>query len=129
MPDAIDRSDLMAEDRTPAMPTPADSPPLPPDAEISRRDAHEHGMDREGAVSPEQDAAEVVRRFAAMLDQMRPSCEMGGHLVCRLARLTVRVERCSDQELEAIASRAAYAEAGFDEVDHAIASIAKEPAT
>ena len=69
-----------------------------------------------------------------MLEEMRPSSEMGRYLVSRLARLTVRVERCSGQELAAIAYRAAHAEAEFDEariaeVNHTLAYIAREPAT
>src|SRR5947209_9415400 len=100
---------------------------------ISRRNSLKHGMTAE-VVLPEQDAAEVARRSAAMIAEMRPSCEMGEYLVRRLARLTVRVERCADQELEAIAYRAAHAEAEFDEariasVDDTIGFIAREPAT
>jgi hypothetical protein len=101
---------------------------------ISRRNALKHGMAGEGVVVPEGDAAEVARRSAAMLDEMRPSCEMGRYLVKRLARLTVRVERCSSHELAAIEYRAAHAEAEFDEariaeVDDTLAYIAREPAT
>ena len=100
---------------------------------ISRRNALKHGMASE-VVLPEEDAAEVERRSGAMLEEMRPGCEMGRYLVRRLARLTVRVERCSSQELEAIAYRAAHAEAEFDEariarVDFLISMLAKEPAT
>jgi hypothetical protein len=99
----------------------------------SRRNALKHGMAVD-IVTPEADAAEVGRRSAAMLDEMRPSGEMGRYLVHRLARLTVRVERCSSQELTAIEYRAAHAEAEFDEariaeVDHTLSYIAKEPAT
>ena len=91
-------------------------------------------MAGEGVVVPEGDAAEVDRRSAAMLDEMRPSGEMGRYLVKRLARLTVRVERCSDQELAAIEYRANHARAAFDEariaeVDDTLAYIAREPAT
>src|SRR5258707_9808667 len=101
---------------------------------ISRRNALKHGMAGEGVVLPEGDAAEVARRSAAMLEEMRPSGEMGRYLVNRLARLTVRVERCSSQELAAIAYRADHAQAAFDEVriaevDETLACIAREPAT
>jgi hypothetical protein len=101
---------------------------------ISRRNAYKHGMAGDGVVLPEGDAAEVARRSSAMLDEFRPICEMGRYLVGRLARLTVRVERCSSQELAAIEYRATHAEAEFDEariaeVDHTISYIAKEPAT
>src|SRR3954471_19905047 len=78
---------------------------------ISRRNACKHGMAGDGVVLPEGDAAEVDRRSTAMLDEMRPSCEMGRYLVRRLARLTVRVERCAARELAANESRAAHAEA------------------
>jgi hypothetical protein len=101
---------------------------------ISRRNALKHGMAGEGVVLPEGDAAEVARRSAAMLEEMRPSGEMGRYLVRRLARLTVRVERCSSHELAAIEFRAAHAQAEFDEariaeVDDTLAYIAREPAT
>src|SRR5436305_7049075 len=101
---------------------------------ISRRNALKHGMAGEGVVVPEGDAAEVERRSAAMLDEMRPSSEMGRYLVKRLARLTVRVERCSAQELAALEYRANHARAAFDEariaeVDDTMAYIAREPAT
>jgi hypothetical protein len=100
----------------------------------SRRNALKHGMTGSGVVLPAEDAAEVDRRSAAMLQEMRPSGEMGRYLVKRLARLTVRVERCSDHELAAIAYRADHAEAEFDEarialVDETIAYIARDPAT
>src|SRR3954467_3881433 len=81
---------------------------------ISRRNAFKHGMASE-VVLPEEDAAEVARRSAAMLEEMRPASEMGRYLVRRLARLTVRVERCSSQELAAIEYRADHARAAFDE--------------
>ncbi|WP_435011283.1 hypothetical protein P12x_002590 [Tundrisphaera lichenicola] len=101
---------------------------------ISRRNALKHGMAGDGVVVPEGDAAEVRRRSAAMLREIRPTCEMGHYLVKRIARLTVRVERCSSQELAAIEHRAAHAEADFDEariaeVDHTLAYLIKEPAT
>ena len=101
---------------------------------ISRRNALKHGMAGEGVVLPEEDAAEVARRSSAMLDEMRPASEMGRYLVRRVARLTVRVDRCSSQELDAIAYRARHAEAEFDEariaeVDSIIPMLAREPAT
>jgi hypothetical protein len=99
-----------------------------------RRNALKHGMAGQGVVLPEEDSAEVDRRSAAMVVEMRPSGEMGRYLVNRLARLTVCVERCSSQELAAIAYRASHAEAAFDEariaeVDETLDRIAREPAT
>jgi hypothetical protein len=100
----------------------------------SRRNSLKHGMTGDGVVLPAEDAAEVERRSAAMLVEMRPSGEMSRYLVNRLARLTVCVERCSSQELAAIAHRADHAEAEFDEariaeVDETLDRIAREPST
>ena len=101
---------------------------------LSRRNALKHGMAGRGVLVPEADALEVERRSAAMLDEMRPTCEMGAYLVRRMARLTVRVERCAAHELAANEYRAAHAEADFDEarvaeVDHTLAFLIREPAT
>jgi hypothetical protein len=109
-------------------------PVTPEGKAISRANACKHGMAGDGVVVPEGDAAEVERRSAAMLEEMRPTCEMGRFLVKRMARLTVRVERCSSNELAMNAHRAAHARGAFDEarlaeVDRMVESLAREPAT
>ncbi|WP_435011094.1 hypothetical protein P12x_002390 [Tundrisphaera lichenicola] len=109
-------------------------PVTPEGKAISRCNALKHGMAGDGVVVPEGDAAEVERRSAAMLDEMRPTSEMGRYLVRRVARMTVRVERCASQELAANSHRANHAEAAFDEariaeVDEAMSYLIREPAT
>ncbi|WP_435010863.1 hypothetical protein P12x_002151 [Tundrisphaera lichenicola] len=109
-------------------------PVTPEGKAASRRNSLKHGMTGQGVVVPEGDADEVERRSAAMLDEMRPGSEMGRYLVRRIARLTVRVERCASQELATQAYRADHAEADFDEariaeIDHTLSYLIQEPAT
>ncbi len=109
-------------------------PVTPEGKDVSRRNALKHGMAGDGVVLPPGDAVEVDRRSAAMVEEMRPSSELGRFLVGRLARLTVRVERCAEQELVMNADRAAHAEAAFDEariaeVDLVFSRIGDEPVT
>jgi len=100
----------------------------------SRRNGLKHGMTGAGVVLLDDDLAESERRAVVMEAEMRPSTEVGRFLVRRVALLTVRVERCSRQEMTATALLAVHAEARFGEdriaeVDRLLSDIAREPAT
>ncbi len=59
----------------------------------SRRNGLKHGLTGEGIALPDEDAAEVERRFAAMEAELGPRTELGRALALRAAMLTVRLER------------------------------------
>ena len=71
----------------------------------SRGNSLKHGLTGAGVVLPEEDAAEVDRRFVAFRDELKPSGEVGLILVRRAATLSVRMERGADQESAALAER------------------------
>jgi hypothetical protein len=108
-------------------------PVTPEGKAVSRRNALQHGMAGEGVVLPPAEDAEVARRSAAMLDEFRPASEMGRYLVERMARLTVRVELCDQQERAATAARVRRAGTDFDdarraEVEALVLQLAEDPA-
>jgi hypothetical protein len=82
--------------------------------ENSRRNALKHGMTGEGVVVPVEDEAEVEQRVASFLDELRPSGSLGVTLVRRAATLAVRMERCAERELAAVADRVVQALADFE---------------
>ncbi len=73
-------------------------PKTPEGKAISRRNGLKHGLTGEGVALPDEDAAEVERRFAAMEAEMAPRTELGRALALRAAMLTVRLERCYRNE-------------------------------
>jgi len=79
----------------------------------SRCNALKHGLTGEGVALPNEDAAEVERRFVAMNAEMGPSGELGRALVRRIATLTVRLDRSVAQETAALSERVRRAEADF----------------
>ena len=81
--------------------------------EQSRRNALKHGMTGAGVVLPNEDAAEVERRFAAFQSELQPSGEVGEALVRRAAVCSVRMDRGVAQETAALSERVRQAEADF----------------
>ena len=81
--------------------------------EASRANALKHGMTGEGVVLPNEDAAEVDRRFAALEAEIEPTHEMERILVRRIAVSSVRMDRGVEQETAHLADRVRRAEADF----------------
>ena len=77
--------------------------------ERSRRNGLKHGLTGEGIVVPEEDSTEVERRDAELQRELDPQTAMGKILVRQLASLSVRTERGSRQEEEAVARRVRHA--------------------
>jgi hypothetical protein len=71
----------------------------------SRANSFKHGLTGAGVVLPEKDAAEVERLSLAFRDELKPTGEVGGLLVRRMATLTVRMDRSVDQETAALSQR------------------------
>jgi hypothetical protein len=79
----------------------------------SRGNALKHGLTDEGIVLPDEDAAEVERRLAAFQDELQPEGEVGRTLVRRAALLSVRMDRCVEQETAALSERVLRARSEF----------------
>ncbi len=100
----------------------------------SRCNALKHGLTGAGVVLPDEDAAEIDRRFEEFQDELNPAGGVGRHLARRAAMLSVRLDRCVRHEAAATASKMRRAGADFErerlaEVDAAMSWIASEPAT
>ena len=89
-------------------------PVTPEGKERSRANALKHGLTGEGVVLPNEDAAEVDRRLVAFQDELQPSGEVGKALVRRAALMSVRMDRCVEQETAALSERVRQAEADFE---------------
>jgi hypothetical protein len=90
----------------------------------SRANAYTHGMTAT-VVIPDEQAAEVERRVEAFEAELNPSGEVGRSLVRLAATMSVRMQRCADQENAMLAERVRQAEADFvppEEVDDATAA-------
>ncbi len=79
----------------------------------SRRNALKHGLTGAGVVLPNEDVAEVERRFEAFRDDLQPSGEVGEVLARRAAFLSVRLERCVSEETARLSGRIRQADADF----------------
>jgi hypothetical protein len=66
-----------------------------------------------GVVLPNEDAAEVGRRFAALEAEIEPTYEMDRILVRRIAVSSVRMDRGVEQETAHLSERVRQAEADF----------------
>jgi hypothetical protein len=88
-------------------------PKTPEGKAISRANSFKHGMTGAGIVLPNEDAAEVDRRFAAFEAELKPSGEVALALVRRAAVLSVRMDRGVSQETAALSDRVRQAEADF----------------
>jgi hypothetical protein len=88
--------------------------PISPEGKAaSRRNSLKHGLIGAGVVLPNEDAAEVERRFAAFQEELKPTGEVGRELVRRAAVCSVRMERGVSQETAALSERIRQAEADF----------------
>jgi hypothetical protein len=83
--------------------------------QISSRNSLKHGLSGQGIVIAEVDETEVERRKTVLLLEMAPISTMGVILVSQMAMLSVRMERCAEQEIAAVASRMRNAASDFDE--------------
>ncbi len=82
---------------------------------------------------PIEDPAEVNRRFAGFEAELRPSGAFGRTLVRRIALLSVRLDRCVEQEAAALGERIRHARDDHDdqrlaEVAGLLGDIGKDPA-
>ncbi len=82
--------------------------------ERSRQNSLKHGLTGAGVVVPQEDAAEIERRFETISNELRPSGEISSLLIRRVATLSVRLERSVLQETAALSERVRQAEAAFE---------------
>ncbi len=102
--------------------------------ERSRRNSLKHGMTGGGIVLVEEDEAEVARRIEEFEEDLQPRGRVARYLTRRAAVLSVRVERCEQQEAAALSEKARNAGVAFDdarmaEVEKLYDWIAASPAT
>jgi len=108
-------------------------PVTPEGKAISRTNSFKHGLTGDGIVLPQEDAAEVAKRFNDLEAQFHPATPMGQILVHRLAFLSVRLERCAEQEAAYLSEKIRHAQADHDEqrqaeVDRLLSELARQPA-
>ena len=101
---------------------------------ISRLNAIKHGMAGQGVALPDEDAAEIARRFEAFQAELAPSGDMGRILVQRVAFYSVRLERCAEHEAASLRVKIRHAEDEYDEqryieVAALLEGLAESPAT
>ena len=82
----------------------------------SRRNSLRHGLTGAGIVVPDEDQAEVDRRFAALEAELAPCSEMGVILVRRVATLSVRMERSVREEAARLGERMRAASGDYDDL-------------
>ena len=96
----------------------------------SRRNALKHGLAGEGIALPNEDAAEVERRFASFEAELDPRGDFARVLVQRAALLSVRMERCVRHEAASLSEKVRHAIDEYDEAKLAeVASLAERLAT
>jgi hypothetical protein len=88
-------------------------PKSPQGRRRSSLNALKHGMTAEAVALPDEDAAEVARRFEALSRELNPASELGQMLVNRVAFLSVRLERCQRFDTAYLSKRVRHAEAEF----------------
>ena len=71
----------------------------------SRANARTHGLTGEGIAVPDEDAAIIAERFAALQEQLAPRNLAATVLVQRIAMLSVRLDRCYRHEANALSAR------------------------
>ncbi len=100
----------------------------------SRRNALKVGAAGDGLALPDEDPAEVARRFAAIAAELGAKTELGAALAHRAAILTVRLERGYRHEAARLALAVDGAARAFDDarlarVEKLLDTIADDPAT
>ncbi len=90
-------------------------PRTPEGKAVSRANALKHGLTGAGVALPDEDAAEIGRRFEVMQAELRPASEVGRFLVQHAALMMVRLERCARHEAAATSERVERAASDFDE--------------
>jgi len=109
-------------------------PKTPEGKAISRRNGLKHGLTGAGIALPDEDAAEVERRFARYEAELNPKTELGRDLAMRAATLAVRLERCHRNEaarlgLAVDSALKVYDDARMTEVERLLDAIEKDPIT
>ena len=107
-------------------------PKTPEGKARSRRNGLKHGLTGAGIALPDEDQAEVDRRFAAYEAELAPTTELGHDLMLRAATLTVRLERCHRNEAARLALAVDSAARAYDlarqvEVRQLLETIDSEP--
>ncbi len=108
----ISEAKLAANRRNAARST---GPRTPEGKERSRRNALKHGLTGSGVALPDEDRAEIDRRYAALQSEMSPASEAGAAFLRRFAFMTVRIERCERHETAETSKRVRHAVARFDD--------------
>jgi len=109
-------------------------PKTPEGKVISRRNGLKHGLTGEGVALPDEDAAEVERRFARLEAEMDPRTELGRILTLRTATLAVRLERCYRYEAASLglavdSALKVHDDRRMTEVERLLDDIEKDPIT
>ncbi len=99
----------------------------------SRGNSLKHGLTGEGVVLLAEDAAEAERRVAGFEADFRPRGEAAVFLVRRAAILSIRMDRCVEQEAAATSEAVRHAGERFDEarmtgVEAEMAALGDDPA-
>jgi hypothetical protein len=92
--------------------------------QASRANSYKHGLTA-SVVLPDREVIEIERRFVAFCEELQPSGEVGKALARHAATMSVRMERCADQEIAALTERVRQAEDDFlapEGVDEATAA-------
>ena len=100
----------------------------------SRANSLKHGLTGAGVVLPVEDGEEIDRRYATIVEEMKPRNEAARQMLKRFTIATVKLDRGDVQEARAIAERMRLAIPKYDDARLADAEsfyswIAAEPAT
>ena len=79
-------------------------PSTPEGKEASRGNALKHGLTA-ALLFPEHEGVEIQRRTVAFVEELNPSGEVGVVLARHAARMSVRMERCSEHEKAMLTER------------------------
>jgi len=90
-------------------------PVTPEGKAVSRCNSLKHGLTGAGIVLPDEDAAEVSKRFDDLQAQFNPATPMGKILVHRVALLSVRLERSAEHEAAYLGEKIRHAQESYDE--------------
>ena len=109
-------------------------PKTPEGKDRARRNGLKHGLTGQGVVIAAADADEAARRYETLEIEMAPKHDLARQLVGRVALITLKLDRSSEQETKTISHAMRHAIARFDdtrlaEVEKAYSWLAAEPAT